>query len=303
MDSFSKRLKVIRKAKGLSQVELSEQLHMGQSTIANYESGKRMPSVKILLEIASALEVPLDQLVTEQEIAHDMKNHINDARAMLKENPNVYYEKEINAFLEVLIAANMADVIHFMMKLSESQLPLSKLYDYIFTPALYRVGESWSSGELDVFQEHFITSAVERGIQYLFYRQHPKRFSESPRFMGVLAPNERHDMGLKMMTSHLLIEGWTTYDLGGYIEADAVIKALMYWPSDILGISCTMEENLGPLSQMIDRIREIPNLSQQKIILCGQAFRSPKAVELKHSVSAYAFTIEEAMTKINALVR
>ena len=303
MDSFSERLKAFRKAKGLSQVELSEQLHMGQSTIANYERGKRMPSVKILIEISGILEVPLDQLVTEQEMADDMQTHIFDAKAMLKKNPKMYYEKEVVAFLDVLITANMADVIHFMMKLSESQLPLAKLYDYVFTPMLYRVGESWASGEIDIFQEHFITRAVENSIQYLFYRQHPKRFIRAPRFMGTLAPNERHDLGLKMMTSHLLIEGWTTYDLGGNIAVDKIIKALLYWPSDILGVSCTMVENLEPLIKMVDSIRRVPKLSQQKIIICGQALHSPKAAELKQCVSAYAVTIEEAMTKIDELLR
>jgi|GEM_PF-956733 len=303
MDSFSERLKSLRRAKGISQVTLSERLHLGQSTIANYERGKRMPSVKILLEIARILEVPLDQLVTEQEIADDMQTDIFDARAALSSDPQAFYKDEVEGFLEILATANMSDVIHYIMKLSECQLSMMHIFDHIFTPVLYGVGEAWEADQMDVYQEHFITSAVDRSIQYLFYKQHPKRLDEPPRFMGILAPNEMHGLGLKMMTSYLIEEGWTTYDLGGYIEADTVIKALLYWPSDILGISCTLSENLEPLAEMIDTIWDIPKLSQQKIIVCGQALHSPKAAIVKQRVSAYAFSIEEAMKEIDRLMR
>lgn len=47
----------IRKAKKLSQLELSVRAGMSQSFIANLELGKKEPSVMTLIRIADALEV------------------------------------------------------------------------------------------------------------------------------------------------------------------------------------------------------------------------------------------------------
>lgn len=42
------RLKEIRKAKGISQVQLALSLHMNQNTISRYETGEREPRSAIL---------------------------------------------------------------------------------------------------------------------------------------------------------------------------------------------------------------------------------------------------------------
>ena len=54
--SFAERLKTLRKSKGLTQDEFSRQTGIGRSAVSMYESGKRMPSYKVLsdLEVAPA---------------------------------------------------------------------------------------------------------------------------------------------------------------------------------------------------------------------------------------------------------
>ena len=46
------RLKEIRKAKGISQVQLALSLHMNQNTISRYETGEREPALGDLIKIA-----------------------------------------------------------------------------------------------------------------------------------------------------------------------------------------------------------------------------------------------------------
>lgn len=54
---------MIRKEKGLTQVELAEKLGVQQSTISHIENELRDPSVELLFKLAEALEVSVEELV------------------------------------------------------------------------------------------------------------------------------------------------------------------------------------------------------------------------------------------------
>jgi transcriptional regulator with XRE-family HTH domain len=53
----------LRKERGLSQAALAEKLGVTQASIANYESGRREPSITMLRKIAAALGVDIATLI------------------------------------------------------------------------------------------------------------------------------------------------------------------------------------------------------------------------------------------------
>jgi transcriptional regulator with XRE-family HTH domain len=55
--NFAKNIIVARKKLGISQQELADRLGVRQSTIANYETGIRTPSLKELDHIAKVLKI------------------------------------------------------------------------------------------------------------------------------------------------------------------------------------------------------------------------------------------------------
>ena len=60
---FRERLKALRKEIGLTQIELGEKLNYGSTAIANYESGRNEPSLDVLIVLADALGVTVDELL------------------------------------------------------------------------------------------------------------------------------------------------------------------------------------------------------------------------------------------------
>ena len=62
MGDFGERLKQLRLNSGLSQQELSDELNIGRSTLANYEQGKREPNFKTLEIIADYFNVDMNFL-------------------------------------------------------------------------------------------------------------------------------------------------------------------------------------------------------------------------------------------------
>lgn len=63
MEVFAKRLKELRKEKGLSQAKLAEVLFVDKSSIAKYETGKSTPSVDMLIKLAEYFKVSTDYLL------------------------------------------------------------------------------------------------------------------------------------------------------------------------------------------------------------------------------------------------
>ncbi len=53
-------LNILRQAKGLTQKELADELHVSNALIALYETGKRKPSLNKALIIASYFNTPVE---------------------------------------------------------------------------------------------------------------------------------------------------------------------------------------------------------------------------------------------------
>ena len=61
---LSEKLKEFRRNEGLTQKELAMVLDSSQNTISQYESGKRTPTVKKLLEISTLIGCSVNELTT-----------------------------------------------------------------------------------------------------------------------------------------------------------------------------------------------------------------------------------------------
>ncbi|MCI8688200.1 MAG: helix-turn-helix transcriptional regulator [Lawsonibacter sp.] len=63
MDSeFSRRLRKLRAQKGVSQQVAADFCQLSKTTVANYEQGKRIPSLETAAVLADYFGVPLDYL-------------------------------------------------------------------------------------------------------------------------------------------------------------------------------------------------------------------------------------------------
>lgn len=65
--SFSKRLAAIRKARGLTQQQMSEVIGIHLSQVKRYESGDTQPSLDVLRKIALALNISADLLLFDEK--------------------------------------------------------------------------------------------------------------------------------------------------------------------------------------------------------------------------------------------
>ena len=60
----SKRIKKLRKKKGMTQLELAEKVYVTDKAVSKWETGEGNPEITILIELAKVFEVSLDYLLT-----------------------------------------------------------------------------------------------------------------------------------------------------------------------------------------------------------------------------------------------
>ncbi len=87
---FGDRIKILRNSYNLSQVQLAEKLKVSKQTISNWENNNILPSVEMLISIATFFSVTTDYLLeldnrsylettglSAEQLAH-IQNIIND---------------------------------------------------------------------------------------------------------------------------------------------------------------------------------------------------------------------------------
>ena len=66
---FKENLRMLRKSKGMTQEEFGKLINKTLLTVSRYENGTIFPTQNTLKEIAEKLEVPIQQLLSSQEIS------------------------------------------------------------------------------------------------------------------------------------------------------------------------------------------------------------------------------------------
>lgn len=90
---LAKQLKSLREISGKSQQEVCAALNIEQSTLANYENGKRVPKIEILIKIAEYYNVSMDFLlgVSKKKSPHSGMVFSDEVQTIDQENGNIAY--------------------------------------------------------------------------------------------------------------------------------------------------------------------------------------------------------------------
>ena len=93
--TFANNIRKLRTEKGLSQIELSELLHVTRSTVARWENGSRLPDAIMIYKISQCLETDVNTLLSSAVQSDDSPNIIivDDGKIFLEGAMAVLQEK------------------------------------------------------------------------------------------------------------------------------------------------------------------------------------------------------------------
>jgi len=175
-----------------------------------------------------------------------------------------------NNFMDALIAGDRIICSKIIKKLLKDQIPIIDIYEQVITQALYGIGEIWESGEISVATEHLASAMVEGMLNDLFS---DIISSEKLGKTAVLVcvENERHQIGIKMVSDIFEKNGWNTYYLGSGVPLVELIRFIKEKNPDVLALSITLTYNIKYLEKTIKEIQT--QFPYQMILIGGQGLR------------------------------
>ena len=294
--SFGDNLKKLRKLKKINQKELGKVLGIGQTTIANYESGNRFPNPAMLKEIAAYFDVSIDSLLSESGIDLDLLE--------IKNSP-FDYDKLQKLFEAYLRNGDEVSASLLISSNTYSKDELVCIYEKVIRKTLIHVGKAWEDGIIDIATEHYISSIVFNIISNLTITNthllSPKETNEAAICVAFYA--EHHTMGIRIVSDYLKLLGYKTYFVGNNTPIDSLIKMIIAIDAKLLAISVTMDYHIEGTQNMIKLLKSDERTSHLKIILGGQALQRNRHVINKLEADGYAENFNDLSTIINKFQR
>jgi MerR family transcriptional regulator, light-induced transcriptional regulator len=154
-------------------------------------------------------------------------------------------------------------------------------YEKILIPVLYKIGDQWENGEIDVATEHVCSNAVNTLID-LINQNNTKKISKSYRDTKSIVlctpEGELHSIGCKIIESLLLEKGYEVFNITSPLPTNSIESYLDNIKLGLLLISVTLDENLDSVIRFIKEIRNSCNIP---IIVGGNAIKSASKSQIQ----------------------
>jgi methanogenic corrinoid protein MtbC1 len=128
------------------------------------------------------------------------------------------------------------------------------------------VGDQWSCGGLQVYEEHLYTEMVQQVLRS-HLAQLPPAAAGAPRVLLATFPEETHGLGLLMAQGMFVLEGCACTSLGVRVPVAQVVSACGAFRADAVGLSFTASANPAHVQRGLEQLRA--ELSPELPIWCG----------------------------------
>ena len=154
---------------------------------------------------------------------------------------------------------------------------LSEFYDKLLKPVMYRIGDLWQKGQLDVATEHASTNTALGLVKIINERITARTKEPSSRYKAVICTpdGELHGLACNMIESLLLSRGFKIYNISTSIPSDYIIDYIRDLQPDIVLVSITLVENIKSAERLIHQIHAKYN-NKLPVVVGGSAFNNMK---------------------------
>jgi MerR family transcriptional regulator, light-induced transcriptional regulator len=225
-------------------------------------------------------------------MADDVPTHL-DPRAPLWSVASEY--------LEALLRGSRRDAMDLVLKALDSGSTMREIYRHVFEPAQQEIGRLWQLNRITVAQEHYCTAAAQHIMSQLYGRMFGGEKRES-RAVAMCVGGELHEVGLRIITDLLELEGWQTWYLGASVPPAAAVQLCAEQRADVLLVSATLPPHIASVAEVIRVFRARTDLAGAKVIVGGRAFRSAPDLWRSIGADAYAANADECLALLDGLV-
>lgn len=196
-------------------------------------------------------------------------------------------------YLAALLAADRQSASRLILGAVGQGVSVRDIYLHVFQPSQHEVGRLWQANAATVAQEHFCTAAT----QLIMAQLYPYIFATAKtgrRLVATAVPGELHEIGLRMVTDLLELDGWDTHYLGANMPAEGVARFVAERQAHVVAISATLAAHVSQVADLISALRAGPRPFAAKIIVGGYPFNLVEGLWAQVGADGFARNAHEA---------
>jgi MerR family transcriptional regulator, light-induced transcriptional regulator len=174
------------------------------------------------------------------------------------------------------------DLVQIYTEYTKSVYSLLDFYEKLLIPVLYKIGDQWANGEIDVATEHICSNAINNLIDVINQKNINKKIFKSygnSRLIILCTPEgELHSIGCKIIESLLLEKGYDVYNLTSPLPTNSIESYLYNTNPHLILVSVTLQENINSSIRLVQEIRKSLDIH---ILLGGNAIKFVSKSQLK----------------------
>lgn len=191
--------------------------------------------------------------------------------AMMALDPDVALDRLALLYLKSALEGDAPAAIDLIVQAVDDGLSLVDAYGGVLIAAQREVGALWHLGELNIAEEHLVTSTTERAMAVLADRA-VRREPVGKTVLAATVAGNRHGLGVRILCDLFAMDGWRAICLGADVPAADLAASSVYFNADLVLLSAALPSQLKETMRSIDALRALPD-KDLKILVGGPAFQ------------------------------
>ncbi|UEM25069.1 cobalamin-dependent protein (plasmid) [Skermanella mucosa] len=178
-------------------------------------------------------------------------------------------------YLKLLLDQDRQGATDLIINAADTGIPLTDLYLNVLQPCLHEVGRLWTTGQLTIPQEHYVTTATQAILAQLqpYAACRPGNGSgNGRRLLAVSIDGDLHQIGIQVVGDVFTLNGWETTHLGASVPVGDIVRVVRAQKPELLALSVTIAPNLPKAAALIQALRADPECGGTRIIVGGYPF-------------------------------
>ena len=126
-------LKELRKEKGLTQEQLAEQFNVSRRSVSRWETGKNMPDISLLVEIAEFYDTSIPEIINGERKSEKMNEEVKEVAETMSNYAGAEKESILKNIRGLSLIGLIALMVYFLLDVTgvfENNHLLEYLYVY-----------------------------------------------------------------------------------------------------------------------------------------------------------------------------
>lgn len=231
-----------------------------------------------------------------QRMLEEARTQLQQTEPTLDEeglDPEDPYQRRALEYLHSILEGKGHQAIDDVLTLVQEGASPLDVYLEILLPAQREIGRLWHRGEVNIAEEHLVTSTTERAQSVLVHSA-PAVEPNGRTVVAAAVAGDQHDIGLRAVSDAYQLAGWRTLFLGRNMPPRDLAEALGFFDADLLLLTATLTTHLPRVRDTIEAVRQHSG-PDVRILVGGATFDESPDLWEKVGADAHAPTIREAL--------